>query len=79
MREIDIGSRREKKEISLNFREEDSSGSEMIDRFNDGLRQVVGTSKSELNRLLAEDWASRAGRETPGLKPRVKDAQSPRE
>lgn len=78
MRQKDDSNRLEKTEVSLNIRQQDSSGSEMMNRFNTGLRQVLKTSKAELNRLLAEEKASKAGRTKSGSKHSTDVAHSPR-
>ena len=41
-----------------------------MDRFNDGLRQVLSVSKTDLNRMLAEEKASKEGSVKPGPKPK---------
>jgi hypothetical protein len=41
-----------------------------IDRFNAGLRQVLSVSKSDLNRMLAEEKSAKAGKAKPGPKPK---------
>jgi hypothetical protein len=39
-------------------------------RFNDALRQILQVPKAELNRLLAEEKASKKGKTKPGPKPK---------
>lgn len=41
-----------------------------MSRFNSALRQIVQIPKSELNRLLEEDKASKVGTVRPGPKPK---------
>jgi hypothetical protein len=41
-----------------------------MNRFRDGLRQVLSVSKADLNRLLADDKAAKAGKLKPGPKPK---------
>ena len=41
-----------------------------MDRFNDGLRQVLSVSKTDLHRLLEKDKASKAGKVKRGPKPK---------
>jgi hypothetical protein len=48
----------------------ESQKSPEMDRFNTALRQVLRVSKSDLNRLLAEDKADKAGKVKPGPKPK---------
>jgi hypothetical protein len=42
-----------------------------MDRFREGLRQVLSVSKTDLNKLLAEEKASKEGKIKPGPKPRL--------
>jgi hypothetical protein len=42
-----------------------------MERFREGLRQVLSVPKSELKRLLAEERASKTGKTKPGPKPKV--------
>jgi hypothetical protein len=41
-----------------------------MSRFNNVLRQIVQIPKTELNRLLAEEKASKTGKTKPGPKPK---------
>ena len=49
---------------------EKASKSAEMDRFREGLRQVLSVSKTDLNRLLAEEKASKEGKLKPGPKPK---------
>jgi hypothetical protein len=42
-----------------------------MDRFRDGLRQVLSVSKTDLNRMLAEEKAANLGKVKPGPKPKT--------
>jgi hypothetical protein len=57
-------------EIGDGYMSENSSSPEM-DRFRDGLRQVLSVSKADLNRMLAEEKAAKVGKVKPGPKPKT--------
>ena len=44
-----------------------------MNRFNAALRQVLSVSKPDLNRLLADEKASKAGKVKPGPKSKTAD------
>lgn len=48
-----------------------NSTSPEMERFNNALRQILQVPKTEVNRLLAEDKAAKAGKTKPGPKPRA--------
>jgi hypothetical protein len=41
-----------------------------MDRFQDGLRQVLSVSKTDLNRILTAEKSAKAGKIKPGPKPK---------
>lgn len=48
-----------------------NTSSPEMDRFNTALRQILQVPKVELNRMLAEEKASKAGKTKPGPKPKT--------
>jgi hypothetical protein len=50
---------------------ENPTDSPQMDRFRNGLRQVLSVSKSDLNRMLAREKTSKAHKAKPGPKPKL--------
>jgi hypothetical protein len=44
-----------------------------MERFQDGLRKVLSVSKADLNKMLAEEKASKKGKLKPGPRPKTSD------
>jgi len=64
-----LAKRSENCDVAMREKAEKASTSQM-DRFREGLRQVLSVPKSELKRLLEEEKASKAGKLKPGPKPK---------
>jgi len=49
----------------------ENSTSPEMDRFRDGLRQVLSVSKADLKKMLDAEKAAKVGKVKPGPKPKI--------